>query len=277
MYDGKRSIGGTSTGFYDLDNLIDGIHETDIILVASRPTMGKSDFSLSIASWCAIEAGVPVAFFSLRLTPEQIVWHLLAAQSKVPVSRIFRGLLGDTDWSKLTHAIDKLKETPLYFHNSLGLTETELANRAAMLKEEAGLGLIVIDGIEYLTSGHKYDSRKSEVGVIIKAIKTIAKDNNVPIILTVSTSREGDLRVNKRPMIRDLDDWEPVASDLANVVLILYRPEVYDKTEDNPDKGIAEVIIAKNVYGSQTTLRLAYLDKYCSFYNLEKYEGDLLS
>lgn len=273
MYDGKRDIGGTSTGFYDLDNVIDGIHKTDIILIAGRPTMGKSDFALSIASWFAIEEGIPVVFFSLRITPEQIMRRLLAAQSKVPVNRILRGFLGDTDWPKLTHAVDKLKETPLWFYESLGFTEIELAQMAARHKEETGLGLIVVDGMEYLTSAHKYDSRKSEIGEIIKTIKTISKDNHVPIILTVSTSHEGDLRDNKRPIIRDLGDCEPLASDLANAVLILYRPEVYDRTEDNPDKGIAEIIIAKNIYGTKITLKLAYYDKYCSFYNLERYEG----
>jgi replicative DNA helicase len=275
LYENKLLISGLSTGFYALDQAIDGIHKQDILLIAGRPSMGKSDFTLNIAAYSAIETGMPVAFFSMRLSKEHIARKLLASESMIPIYRIVRGLFGDLDWPKLDHVAKKLAETPLFFNVSPNFTDVELKHKIAMLKEEAGIGLVIIDGIENLTSVHKYATRNAEVTALIKAIRCMARENQIPIIITGSMSREVEMRQNKRPTIRDLDEWDVLASDTANVVLILYRPEVYDKSEDNPEKGIAELIIAKNDYGPTTTLKIAYLEKYCSFKNLTSNEDEI--
>jgi len=151
----------------------------------------------------------------------------------------------------------------------------ELARLASKLKEEAGVALVIIDGIEHISSEHKFTDRNSELCTIVKTFKNIAGDNHVPIILTVTTSREGDMRVNKRPTIRDLDEWDILASDAANIVIFLYRSDAYNKSNDGPETGIAEIIIAKNDYGSTNSVTLAYLDKYCSFENLASNEDEI--
>ncbi len=268
LYENKLLISGLSTGFYALDQAIDGIHTQDILLIAARPSMGKSDLALNIAAYFAIETNVPVAFFSMRLSQEHITRRLLASESMVPIHRIVRGFLGDLDWPKLTRAAEKLTEAPLFFNVSPNCTDQELDQKITKLKKETGIGLVIIDGIDHLISVRKHATRNAEVTALVKTIRCIARDNQVPIILTGSVSREVEMRRNKRPIIRDLDEWDLLASDAANVVIILYRPEVYDKSEDNPEKGIAELIIAKNDYGPTTTLKLAYLDKYCTFSNL---------
>jgi replicative DNA helicase len=275
LYEGKHRIGGMPTGFDKLDQVIDGIHATDIILIAGRPTMGKSDLALNIASFLTIEMGVPIAFFSMRLIPEHITRRLLSSQSKVPIYRIVRGLFGDLDWPKLERATNVLKEAPLLIYGSSSFTDVELAQLVSKLKEEAGVGLVIIDGIEHISSAHKHTTRNTELCTIVKTFKNIAGDNHIPIILTVTTSREGDMRVNKRPTIRDLDEWDILASDAANIVIFLYRSDAYNKSNDNPETEIAEIIIAKNDYGPTNNVTLAYLAKYCSFENLASNEDEI--
>jgi replicative DNA helicase len=275
LYEGKHSIGGTPSGFYPLDELIDGIHNTDIVLMAGRPTMGKSDLALCIASWFTIEEGIPVAFFSMRLTQEIIARRLISSYSKIPISRIVRGDLREKDWPKFTHAAKVLNEAPIFIYEKSGILEEELSQQITKLKDECGLGLVIIDGIEQISSSHKYSDRKSEVYEIVKSIKTISRDYQVPIILTLNTSRESDMRVNKRPIIRDLEEWDILASDAANVVIMLYKDSVYNTSKDNPDKGITEIIIVKNDYGPCKAVKLAYLGECCSFANLAHYEENI--
>jgi replicative DNA helicase len=266
---------GLPTGFYALDQAIDCIHTQDILLIAGRPSMGKSNLTLNIAAYLTIEKKVPVAFFSLRLLQEHITRRLLSLESIVPIHRLLRGFLGDSEWPKLTSAAAKLHEAPLFLYESPNCTDVELDHHIERLKKEAGIGLVIIDGIEYLISDLKHTTRNAEVTALVKSIRCIGRDHKVPIILTGSVSREVEMRRNKRPIIRDLDEWDLLASDTANVVIFLYRSEVYDKSEDNPEQGITELIIAKNDYGPTTTLKLAHLEKYCSFKNLTGDDDDM--
>ncbi|MEN6350828.1 MAG: DnaB-like helicase C-terminal domain-containing protein [Syntrophomonas sp.] len=275
LYDNTLFISGSPTGFYALDQAIDGIHTNDILLIAGRPSTGKSDLTLNIAAYLAIETHIPVAFFSMRLSKEHLTRRLLASESMIPINRIVRGLFGDLDWPKLDRTAKKLAKTPVFFNFSPSFSDVELNNKIAMLKNEGGIGLVVIDGIEYLASAHKYASRNAEVAALIKDIKRMSIENQVTIILTGGMSREVEMRLNKRPTIRDLDEWDVLASDIANVVIILYRSEIYNSSEDNPEKGIVELIITKNDYGPKTTLRLAYLNKYCSFQNISSEENEI--
>lgn len=268
---------GLPTGFYALDQAIDCIHTQDILLIAGRPSMGKSNLTLNIAAYLTIEKKVPVAFFSLRLLQEHITRRLLSSESIVPIHRLLRGFLGDSEWPKLTSAAAKLHEAPLFLYESPNCTDVELDHHIERLKKEAGIGLVIIDGIEYLISDLKHTMRNAEVTALINSIRCIGRDHKVPIILTGSVSREVEMRRNKRPIIRDLDEWDLLASDTANVVIFLYRSEVYDKSEDNPEKGITELIIAKNDYGPTTTLKLAHLEKYCSFKNLTSNDDEIHS
>lgn len=266
---------GLPTGFYALDEAIGCIHQQDILLIAGRPSMGKSNLALNIAAYLTIEEKVPVAFFSLRLLKEHIATRLLSSESIVPIHRLLRGLFGESEWPKLTSAAAKLHEAPLFLHESPNCTDVELDHHIERLKSEAGIGLVIIDGIEYLISDLKHATRNAEITALVKSIRCLARDHQVPIILTVSVSREVEMRQNKRPILRDLDEWDLLASDTANVVIFLYRSEVYDKSEDNTEKGITELIIAKNDYGPTTTLKLAHLEKYCSFNELVDYEDNI--
>lgn len=263
IFEGKSEISGASTGFNGLDRIIDGIHRGDILVIAGRPSMGKTDLALNIAQQFALESSSSVVYFSMRKAPDQVLRRLLAYESKVPSSRIIRGLLRDSDWPKLTRAVGALSEIPIFIDGSTRLTDADISLRVSKLKEAHGLGLIVIDGIEHVSSAQKHSTRSSEVGSIITMIKSIARDQKIPVVVTESTARERQLHRDKRPIPRDLDEWETLASDAANVVIFLYRDEVYNV--DSPNKGTTEVIVAKNDYGPVTFVRLAYFPEYCSF------------
>lgn len=274
LYDRKNGIGGASTGFYELDHIIDGIHRKDIVLIAGRPLMGKSDLALNIAK-VALEEFTPVVFFSMRLTPEQIIRRLLAFESKVSNHRFSRGFFGERDWTKITHAAKILSDSPFFIYWSPGFTNVDLAERVSKFKKARGLGLVVVDGVEHLTSTYKFSSRKAEVETIVKAIRKISGDHSVPIILTANTSDKGDMRDDNRPKIEDLEEWNILATDAANVVLFLYKSENY--WIDSPERGIAEVIVAKNNDGPKATIKLAYLPEYCSFVNVDESDNEMSS
>ncbi|HUI46103.1 MAG TPA: DnaB-like helicase C-terminal domain-containing protein [Nitrospirota bacterium] len=265
LFDGKRKFSGTSTGFNDLDRLVDGIHPGDILLIAGRPSMGKSDFVINIAKQVSLESSKSVVYFSMRKELDQIQRRFLASESNVPLSRIIRGDIKESDWANLARAAGLLAEMPIYIDGSPKQTDDEIAARVKKHKEIHELGLVVIDGIEHVNSAKKQSIQSLERGLIIAAIQGIARDERIPVLLTANTSRDHELRGDKRPVIRDLDEWEMLASDAAHIVIFLYRDEVYNV--DSPHKGTTEVIVAKNDYGPAATIRLAYFPEYCLFEN----------
>jgi replicative DNA helicase len=270
VYERPSTIGGASTGFHSLDQAIDGIHKTDIVLICGRPSVGKSDLVLHIASQMTSDTSLPVVFFSMRLPTEQITRRLLAAKSNVSVPRLVRGLLTPEDWSRLVLAAGPLSEAPIFIDTSTGYTDMELTRRIETVYHANKLGLVVVDGVEHLTSVQSHNTKRGEVGAVVKALRKISIDYEVPLVLTATTVRPTEFRVNRRPMIIDLEDWEALASDAANVVLILYQCE--DWWIDGPNKGVAEINVEKNAYGHTGTVRLRYRSHLCRFENLEEEE-----
>jgi replicative DNA helicase len=270
VYERPSTIGGASTGFHSLDQAIDGVHKTDIVLICGRPSVGKSDLALHIASQMTSETSLPVVFFSMRLPTAQITRRLLAAKSNVSVPRLVRGLLTPEDWGRLVLAAGPLSEAPIFIDASTEYTDMELTRRIETVYHSNKLGLVVVDGVEHLTAVQRHSTKRGEVGAVVMALRKISIDYEVPILLTAATVRPAESRVNKRPMIIDLDDWETLASDAANVVLILYQLD--DRWIEGPDKGIAVINIAKNAYGHTGHVRLRYRSELCSFENLEEEE-----
>jgi len=267
LYARKELVTGVPTGFLKLDDLTSGFQKSDLIIIAGRPAMGKTAFALNIAQHVALETALPVAVFSLEMSKEQLSMRLLSSEARVDSQRLRKGFLGETDWPKLTTAAGRLSEAPIYIDDTAALMVLEMKAKARRLKAEAGLGLIVVDYIQLMRSGMSKDSREQEISEISRSLKALAKELNVPVIALSQLNRKVEDRTNRRPQMADLRESGAIEQD-ADVIIFIYRDEVYNKDENNPDKGIAEIIIGKQRNGPQGVVKLAFLDKYTRFENL---------
>jgi replicative DNA helicase len=231
--------------------------------------MGKTAFALNIAQYAALEAAVPVAVFSLEMSKEQLAIRLLSAESRVDSQRIRRGFLGETDWPKLIAAASRLSEAPIYIDDTPAITVLEMKAKARRLKAEVNLGLIVLDYLQLMRSSGYKDSREQEISDISRSLKALAKELNVPVVALSQLNRKVEDRQNKRPQMADLRDSGAIEQD-ADVIAFIYRDEVYDKSEENPEKGMAEIIIGKQRNGPTGMVKLAFLEKYTRFENLAR-------
>ncbi len=269
LYESKELITGVPTGFEKLDEYTSGLQKSDLIIIAGRPSMGKTAFALNIAQYAAMETNTPAAVFSLEMSKEQLAMRMLASTAKVDSQRIRKGFLGETDWPKLTTAAGSLSEAPLFIDDTPAITVLEMKAKTRRLKAEHGLGLVVVDYLQLMRgSGHK-DSREQEISEISRSLKALAKELSVPVIALSQLNRKVEDRTNRRPQMADLRESGAIEQD-ADVIAFIYRDEVYNKSEDNPEKGIAEVIIAKQRNGPTGTVKLAFLEKYTSFENLAR-------
>lgn len=271
LFESKELITGVATGFEKLDEYTSGLQKSDLIIVAGRPSMGKTAFALNIAQYAAMESGVPAAVFSLEMSKEQLAMRMLASTAKVDSQRIRKGFLGETDWPKLTTAAGSLSEAPLFIDDTPAITVLEMKAKARRLKAEHGLGLIVVDYLQLMRSGGSRESREQEISEISRSLKALAKELSVPVIALSQLNRKVEDRTNRRPQMADLRESGAIEQD-ADVIAFIYRDEVYNKSEDNPEKGIAEVIIAKQRNGPTGTVKLAFLEKFTSFENLTRTE-----
>ncbi len=267
LYARKELVTGVPTGFLKLDDLTSGFQKSDLIIIAGRPAMGKTAFALNIAQHVALETALPVAVFSLEMSKEQLSMRLLSSEARVDSQRLRKGFLGETDWPKLTTAAGRLSEAPIYIDDTAAIMVLEMKAKARRLKAEAGLGLIVVDYIQLMRSGMSKDSREQEISEISRSLKALAKELNVPVIALSQLNRKVEDRTNRRPQMADLRESGAIEQD-ADVIIFIYRDEVYNKDENNPDKGIAEIIIGKQRNGPQGVVKLAFLDKYTRFENL---------
>ncbi len=267
LYARKELVTGVPTGFLKLDDLTSGFQKSDLIIIAGRPAMGKTAFALNIAQHVALETALPVAIFSLEMSKEQLSMRLLSSEARVDSQRLRKGFLGETDWPKLTTAAGRLSEAPIYIDDTAAIMVLEMKAKARRLKAEAGLGLIVVDYIQLMRSGMSKDSREQEISEISRSLKALAKELNVPVIALSQLNRKVEDRTNRRPQMADLRESGAIEQD-ADVIIFIYRDEVYNKDENNPDKGIAEIIIGKQRNGPQGVVKLAFLDKYTRFENL---------
>lgn len=269
LFERKELITGVPTGFERMDEITSGLQKSDLIIIAGRPSMGKTAFALNIAQYAAIEADTPVAVFSLEMAKEQLALRMLASEARVDSQRLRKGFLGEMDWPKLTTAAGHLSEAPIFIDDTPAISVLEMKAKARRLKADAGLGLIILDYLQLMRSGGYKESREQEISEISRSLKALAKELNVPVVALSQLNRKVEDRTNRRPQMADLRESGAIEQD-ADVIAFIYRDEVYNKSEDNPEKGIAEVIIGKQRNGPTGTIKLAFLEKYTRFENLAR-------
>lgn len=268
-YNNKGSITGLPTGFTELDHLTAGLQKSDLILVAARPSMGKTAFTLNIAAHVVLRAKEPVAFFSLEMSKEQLVQRLLCSEGRIDSQRLRVGELEEKEWGDLIDTANRLSAAPLYIDDTPGITVMELRSKARRLKAEHGLSLIVIDYLQLMQGrGNKNgDNRQQEISEISRSLKALARELNVPVIALSQLSRSVESRQIKRPMLSDLRESGSLEQD-ADIVMFLYREDYYDPETEN--KNITEVIIAKHRNGPVDTVDLTFLKQFTKFGNLSR-------
>lgn len=269
LYEKKELITGVPSGFKDLDRMTAGFQPSDLIIVAGRPSMGKTAFCLNIAQYAAVERKIPVALFSLEMSKEQLVLRMLCAQSEVEGTRLRTGFLQESDWTKLTLAAGTLYEAPIFIDDTAALSVLELRAKARRLKAEHQLGLIVIDYLQLMKGRAKAESRQQEISEISRSLKALAKELNLPVIAVSQLSRKPEERHGNRPQLSDLRESGAIEQD-ADLILFVFREEVYNRTEEN--QGKAEIIIGKQRNGPIGKVDLAFIDKLTAFKNL--YRGE---
>lgn len=267
LYNQKGKLSGTPTGFADLDLRTSGLHDSDLIIVAARPAMGKSAFAINIATNVALQAGKGVAIFNLEMSKEQVGNRILCSEAMVDSNKIRTGQVEDDDWVKLASTLGRLSEAPIYIDDTAGISIMEIRAKCRKLKLEKDIGLVVIDYLQLIQASGRNSSREQEISEISRSLKVLAKELNIPVIALSQLSRGVEKRDDKRPMLSDLRESGAIEQD-ADIVIFLYRDDYYN--EDSEKKNVAEVILAKHRGGSTGTVDLAWLSSYTKFANLEK-------
>jgi replicative DNA helicase len=260
-------VTGVPTGYTDFDHMTAGLQKSDLIILAARPSMGKTALALNIGMRSSIQHEVPVAIFSLEMSMDQLMMRLLGCHGRVDMSRLRSGYLNDEDWARLYQAAEDLSRAPIFIDDTPALTTMEIRARCRRLKADKGVGLIIVDYLQLMRSSHKSDSREQEISDISRNLKALAKELSVPVIALSQLNRKVEERSDKRPMLSDLRESGAIEQD-ADVIVFIYRDAAYNKAEDNPNKNIAEIIIGKQRNGPVGTLKLAYFGQYTVFDNL---------
>lgn len=270
--EGDSDITGVPSGFADLDNRTSGFQAGDLIIVAGRPSMGKTAFSLNIGEYVAVEQGLPVAVFSMEMAATQLAMRMLGSIGRLDQHRLRTGKLNDNDWPRLTHAIQRMQDAQLYIDETPALNALELRARARRLARQCGqLGLIIVDYLQLMGASREGENRATEISEISRALKGLAKELQVPVIALSQLNRSLEQRPNKRPVMSDLRESGAIEQD-ADLILFIYRDEVYNP--DSQDKGTAEIIIGKQRNGPIGTLRLTFLGEYTKFENYSGFDNN---
>lgn len=265
LYDRKEYITGVTSGFKDLDMLTAGFQPSDLIIVAGRPSMGKTSFALNVAMSAAIDAKIPTAVFSLEMSKEQIGLRLLCSKARVDLKSLRSGYLSrDRDWPRLAIAAGILADAPLFIDDSPMINTLEVRAKARRLKKERNLGLIVLDYLQLLRPAVKSELREQDISEISRSLKALAKEIKVPVIALSQLNRKVEDRPNKRPQLADLRESGAIEQD-ADVIIFIYRDEVYNRSEDNPRKGEAEIIIGKQRNGPIGTVKAHFNASWSTF------------
>jgi len=266
LYRTQGTVTGVPTGFTDLDEKTSGLQKSDLIIIAGRPSMGKTTFAMNIAENAAVGHKIPVAVFSMEMPGTQLAMRMMASLGRINSHRIRTGKLDDEDWPRLTSAVSLLSEAPIFIDDTPALTPMELRARARRIKREHDLGLIIIDYLQLMQAGEgaTSENRATEISNITRALKGLAKELDVPIIAMSQLNRSLEQRTDKRPVMSDLRESGAIEQD-ADVILFIYRDEVYN--EDSPNKGTAEIIIGKQRNGPIGKVMLTFLGEYTRFEN----------
>ena len=262
------TVTGLSTGFVDLDNLTTGLHGGELVIIAGRPSMGKTALAMNIAESCAVDQNKAVAIFSMEMGSEQIVTRLLGSVAKVDQQKMRTGKMDDDDWAKIADGLGRLNEAPLFIDEGSALNSYELRARARRLDRstERGLGLIIVDYIQLMSplGGPQGENRATEISEISRSLKSLAKELNIPVVALSQLNRNVDSRPDKRPQMSDLRESGAIEQD-ADVIMFIYRQVVYSK--DPADEGIAEIIVAKQRNGPIGDVKLTFVGEYTRFEN----------
>ncbi|HHV71816.1 MAG TPA: replicative DNA helicase [Clostridia bacterium] len=277
LYSHKGGVTGIASGFSDLDKITSGFQPSDLIIVAARPSMGKTAFCLDIARNAAINQGETVAIFSLEMSKDQLAQRMLCAEARVEGQRLRTGFLTENDWPRLTYALGRLSEAPIFIDDTPGISIMEMRTKARRIKAEHGLGLLIIDYLQLMQSSSRIENRQQEISEISRSLKGLARELQVPIIALSQLSRAVESRQDKKPMLSDLRESGAIEQD-ADVVIFIYRDEYYNsikeediisgKKEDN--RGKAEIIIAKQRNGPVGSIELGFQKDFARFVSLEK-------
>lgn len=263
----KGSVTGVATGFYDLDYKTAGLQPSDLILIAARPSMGKTAFVLNIAEHVVLKGNVTTAIFSLEMSKDQLVKRIMSMHSKVNSQSIRTGELSDEDWIKLVESAREIGNSNLIIDDTSSISVGELRSKCRKFKLEHNLGLVIIDYLQLMTGSKKNESRQQEISEISRSLKGIARELNVPVIALSQLSRAVEQRPDKRPMLSDLRESGAIEQD-ADIVMFIYRDDYYN--HDSEEAGISEIIIGKQRNGPTGTVKLAWQSQYTKFANLER-------
>ncbi|WP_372717074.1 replicative DNA helicase [Immundisolibacter sp.] len=265
LYRSGVPLTGLSTGFSDLDRMTSGLHPAEMVIVAGRPSMGKTSFAMNMVESVAIRAGQPVAVFSMEMPAEQLALRMISSLGRVDAHRVRTGQLHEDDWPRVTSAVTLLGEANIFIDDTPALSPLDLRARARRLKRQHGLGLIVVDYLQLMQVPGAKENRATEISDISRSLKALAKELSVPVMALSQLNRSLEQRPNKRPVMSDLRESGAIEQD-ADLILFIYRDEVYN--EDSADKGKAEIIIAKQRNGPIGHLHLAFLGAYTRFEDL---------
>jgi len=267
LFEQKRLITGVPTGFVDLDEMTRGFQGGDLVIVAARPSMGKTSLVLNIAQYVATQPDHAVGFFSLEMSKESLFLRLLTAEAQVDGHRLLSGAIGGKDYGRISHALETLSAMKLFIDDSANVGVLEMRAKSRRLQAEHGLSLLVVDYIQLMSGRGRFENRTLELAAISRSLKGLAKELNVPIVVLSQLSRAPEARSDHRPQLSDLRESGALEQD-ADVVVLIYRDDVYNKDPNSPDAGTAELILAKQRNGPTGVVRLAFLREQTRFANL---------
>ncbi len=267
----KEMITGVPTGFTELDKITAGLQPSDLIILAGRPSMGKTAFAMNIAQNASVIDKTGVAIFSLEMSKEQLALRLLCSAGHVDSQRVRTGRLQDEDWPKLTRAVGMLEASPMWIDDTPAISVLEMRAKVRRLSAQFPLGLIIVDYLQLMRGRGSIENRTQEISEISRSLKAMAKELKVPVIALSQLNRSLESRTDKRPMMSDLRESGAIEQD-ADVICFIYRDEVYNKAEDNPQKGITEIIIGKQRNGPTGTIKLTFIKEFTMFENLSAFD-----
>ncbi|MBU0485855.1 MAG: replicative DNA helicase [Proteobacteria bacterium] len=267
----KELITGIPTDYHEFDKMTAGLQPSDLIILAARPSMGKTALAMNIAQNAAMFHKVPVGVFSLEMSKEQLGMRMLCSVSRVNSQNIRTGFIKETDWPKLARATAMLQDAPIYIDDTPAISILEMRAKARRLKTEHNLGLVVVDYLQLMRGRTSTERREQEISEISRSLKAMAKELKIPVIALSQLNRSLESRPNKRPQLSDLRESGAIEQD-ADVICFIYRDEVYNKSEDNPKRGIAEIIIGKQRNGPTGSIDLAFIDYITTFENLSQHD-----
>jgi replicative DNA helicase len=269
LFEQKRLVTGTPTGFADLDEMTRGFQPGELVIIAARPSMGKTSLVLNISQYVAVQPGMTVGFFSLEMSKESLFLRLLTSEAQIDSHRLMSGAIGQKDYGRISHALESLSAMQLYIDDTSSIGVMEMRAKARRLQAEHGLNLLVVDYIQLMSGRGRFENRTLELAAISRSMKGLAKELHVPIVVLSQLSRAAETRSEHRPQLSDLRESGALEQD-ADLVILIYRDDVYNKDPNNPDAGTAELIIAKQCNGPTGTVKTAFLREQTRFANLAR-------